>query len=123
MLYIRAEQEGDFSLHLYACHRILLRCITLELRKGQYSVPSYHGEFELASVPTSLSHDNGDPRFPKNKSILMNKMKIEVSSRGVHPESILIDLTLLYVDLIPEGEIDEAGLLHKIHWPKGGFSE
>ena len=23
MLYIRAEREGDFSLHLYACHRIV----------------------------------------------------------------------------------------------------
>ena len=23
MLYIRAEREGDFSLHLYACHRMI----------------------------------------------------------------------------------------------------
>lgn len=36
----------------------------------------------------------------------MNKMKIEVSSRGVHPDSILID---------------GAGLLHKVHWPTDGL--
>ena len=35
----------------------------------------------------------------------MNKMKIEVSSRGVNPASILID---------------GGGLLHKVHWPTGG---
>ena len=44
MLYIRAEREGDFSLHLYACHRIVPCFFKLELRKGQYSVPSHHGE-------------------------------------------------------------------------------
>ena len=36
----------------------------------------------------------------------MNKMKIEVSSRGVQPDSILIDGT---------------GLLHKIHWQTDGL--
>ena len=48
-------------------------------------------KFELVSVPTSLFQDNGDPHYPQNKSILMNKMKIEVSLRGVHPDSILVD--------------------------------
>ena len=36
----------------------------------------------------------------------MNKMKIEVSSRGVHPDSILID---------------GAGILHKVHWTTDGL--
>ena len=63
-------------------------------------------KFELASVPTSLFHDNGDPGYPRNKSILMNKMKIEVSSRGVHPDFFLID---------------GGGLLHKVYWPTGGL--
>ena len=35
----------------------------------------------------------------------MNKMKVEQSSQGVYPTSILID---------------GGGLLHKVHWPTGG---
>ena len=37
-------------------------------------------DYELAPVPTSLFYDSGEARYPINKSLLMNKVKVEVKS-------------------------------------------
>ncbi|MEM7297990.1 MAG: hypothetical protein AAF391_06960, partial [Bacteroidota bacterium] len=64
-------------------------------------------DYELSPVPTSLFQDTGEPRFPTAKADLKNKMKIEVSSRGISNDAVLID---------------GGGMLHSaIHWPKDGF--
>ena len=59
-------------------------------------------DYVLAPVPTSLFKDTGEPRFTSSKATLKNKIKVEVSSRGIVNDAILID-----------------GMLHSsIHWPK-----
>ena len=63
--------------------------------------------YELAPVPTSLFYDSGDARYSTAKNVLMNKLKVEESSRGIHPDAIVID---------------GGGMLHsKIHWPTNGL--
>lgn len=50
--------------------------------------------------------DNGEPRFIKSKSVLKNKLKIEVSTRNLSPDAVIID---------------GGGMLHSaVHWPKKG---
>ena len=62
---------------------------------------------ELAPVPTSLFEDSGEARYPTTKSVLMNKLKVEVSSRGIVPDAVVVD----------GGE-----MLHSaIYWPKDGL--
>ena len=66
-------------------------------------------DYELAPVPTSLFKDTGEPRFTSSKTTLKNKIKVEVSSRGIVNDAILID---------------GGGMLHSsIHWPKEGLVE
>ena len=60
---------------------------------------------ELSSVPLSLFDETGEPRYPGNKSALMNKLKVEVSSRGIATDAIVID---------------EGGMLHRLYWPFNG---
>ena len=62
-------------------------------------------KYELAAVPPSLFYDSGDARYPNNKSVLMNKLKHEQSSRGFSFDAIFID---------------GGGLLYKIYWPSNG---
>ena len=58
-------------------------------------------DYELAPVPTSLFKDTGEPHFTSSKAALKNKIKVEVFSRGIVNDAILID-----------------GMLHSsIHWP------
>ena len=59
-------------------------------------------DFELAAVPTSLFEESGVARYPKNKSVLLNKLKVEESSRCIKPDATVID---------------GGGMLHKVHWP------
>lgn len=61
--------------------------------------------YELSQVPLSLFHASGEPRYPANKSALMNKLRVEVSSRGIEPETIVID---------------GGGMLHRLYWPSNG---
>ena len=62
--------------------------------------------YELSPIPTSLFKDTGEPRYPKNKANLKNKLKVKVSSRCTTPNALFIDgCTALY---------------SAIHWPKGG---
>ena len=58
-------------------------------------------DYELAHVPTSLFKDNGEARYPSNKSDLKKDLKFEVSTRNVVYNAIFIDGCA-------------------IHWPKGG---
>ena len=57
-------------------------------------------DFELAAVPTSLFVESGVARYPKNKSVLLNKLKVEESSRCINPDATVIN---------------GSGMLHKIH--------
>ena len=63
-------------------------------------------DFELAAVPTSLFEETGVARYPKNKSVLLNKLKVEESSRCIKPDATVID---------------GGGMLHKVHWPPNGI--
>ena len=63
--------------------------------------------YELVPVPTSLFGDSGEARYPTTKSVLMNKLKVEVSSRGIVPDAVVVD---------------GRGKLHSaIYWPKDGL--
>ena len=63
-------------------------------------------DYELAAVPTSLFDESGLARYPKNKADLMNKLKVEESSRCIKPEVTVID---------------GGGLLYQVHWPSDGL--
>ena len=66
-------------------------------------------KYERAPVPTSLFKDTGDPRFTSSKAVLKNKIKVEVSSRGIENDAILVD---------------GGGMLHSsIHWPNERLAE
>ena len=53
-----------------------------------------------------LFYDSGEARYPKNKSLLMNKLKVEVTSCNVKPDAVAID---------------GGGMLHSsVHWPVNG---
>ena len=61
---------------------------------------------ELAPVPTGLFKDTGEGRYPTSKAVLKNALKVEVSTRTIVPDAIIID---------------GCAMLHSgIHWPKGG---
>ena len=63
-------------------------------------------KYELAPVPMSMFENTGEARYAPSKSDLMNKLKIEVSTRGIKPETVVID---------------GGGMLHSaIYWPKDG---
>ena len=62
--------------------------------------------FELAPVPTSLFKDSGEAQYTKSKADLVKKMKVEISTRGVRPQCVVVD---------------GGGMLHlSLHWPKDG---
>ena len=63
-------------------------------------------DFELAAVTTSLFDESGLARYPKNKSDLMKKLKIEESSRCIKPDATVID---------------GGGMMYQIHWPSNGL--
>ena len=63
-------------------------------------------DFELAAVPKSLFEESGVARYPKNKPVLLNKLKVEESSRCIKPDATVID---------------GGGMLHKFHWPPNGI--
>ena len=56
--------------------------------------------YELAPVPTSLFTDTGEARYPKFKSTLKKKLKVEVSTR-TNADVILLD---------------GCAVLHHINW-------
>ena len=58
--------------------------------------------FELAAVTFK---ESGKARYPKSKSVLMAKLKVEESTRCIKPESVVID---------------GGGMFHIIHWPTAG---
>ena len=62
--------------------------------------------YELAAVPASLVDDSGAARYPKNKSDLMNKLKVEESSRCIKPKATVID---------------GSSFLYQVHWPSDGL--
>lgn len=61
---------------------LLFACALLFLASNQLELDQVFSH-ELAPAPTSLFRELGDERYPKNKSVLMNKLKAEVSSRSV----------------------------------------
>ena len=90
----KAEYNADLLLS-----RVLLLLGTNQIEFSEVF------KYELAAVPPSLFYDSGDARYPNNKSVLMNKLKHEQSSRGFSFDAIFID---------------GGGLLYKIYWPSNG---
>ena len=65
--------------------------------------------YELAPVPNSLFKDTGDARYTSTISVLNNKLKVEVSSRTLEHDVVVID---------------RCGMLHpSVYWPKKGLVE
>ena len=63
-------------------------------------------KYELSPVPTALFKDTGDGRYTTTKAVLKNALKVDVSTRNIVPDAILID---------------GCAMLHSvIYWPKGG---
>ena len=48
-------------------------------------------DFELAAVSTSLFEESGVARYSKNKSVLLNKLKVKESLRCIKPDTTVID--------------------------------
>ena len=44
----------------------------------------------MSPVPTSMFKDSGDGRYPKIKSMLTYKLKVEVSIRGIIEDAVVI---------------------------------
>ena len=59
--------------------------------------------YDLATVPTSLFTETGKARYPKEKSTLKKKVKVEVSTR-THDADVII--------------LDCCAVLYYIRWPK-----
>ena len=60
------------------------------LRVDQISLKDLFN-YELAQVPTSLFTDTGEERYPKVKSTLKKKLKIEVSNRSLDVDVVILD--------------------------------
>ena len=89
---IQKAEKGDYNDDLIFS-RVLLLVGTNQIEfKDVFN-------FQLAVVPTSLFYETGNARYPKNNSVLMNKLKVEESSRGIQFDSVIID---------------GGGLMHKI---------
>ena len=59
-----------------------------------------------APVVTSLFTDDHEACYPSNKSALKNKLKVEMSCRGINPDAVVIA---------------GVAMLHSaIYWPKDG---
>ena len=63
--------------------------------------------YELAPVPTSLFEDSGKACYLTTISVLMNKLKDEVSSQGIVPDDVVVDGRVM--------------LYSAIYWPKDGL--
>ena len=63
--------------------------------------------YELAPFPTSIFEDSGEPRFTKSKSVLKNKLKVQVSSRNIKPDPVVT--------------YGGGMLYYAVHWPKWGL--
>ena len=59
--------------------------------------------YELAPVLTLVFTDTGEARYPKGKSTLKKKLKVELSTR-THDADVVI--------------LDGCAVLYHIHWPK-----
>ena len=86
----KKDKENSYNTDL------IFSCVLLLLGTNQIDFE------ELAAVPTSLFEESGVARYPKNKSVLLNKLKVEESSRCIRPDATVID---------------GGGMLHKVHWP------
>ena len=81
---IQKAEKGDYNEDL------IFSCVLLLLGTNQIDFKDVFN-FELAAVPASLFYETGNARYPKNKSVLMNKLKVEESSRGIQFDSVIID--------------------------------
>ena len=63
-------------------------------------------KYELAPVPTTLFINTGEGRYPTSKAVLKNALKVEVSTRTIVTDAIIIDGCAMLHSAIP--------------WPKGG---
>ena len=99
----KAKKTGETN-EIYNTELIFSRVMYL-LNARQIDLESiFH--YELAPVPTSMFQDNGEPRFIKAKSVLKNKLKVEISPRNLKPDVVIID---------------GGGMLHAaVHWQKEG---
>ena len=95
----KKHKENSYNTHLIFSHVLLL------LGTNQIDFEDLF-DFELAAVPTSLFEESGVARYPKNKSVLLNKLKVEESSHCIKPNATVID---------------GVGMLHKVHWPPSGI--
>ena len=48
-------------------------------------------KYELAPVPTTIFKETGEGRYPTSKAVLNNALKVEVSTRTIVPDVIIID--------------------------------
>ena len=79
---------------------VIFSCVLFLLGTNQIDFDKIF-DFELAAVPSSLFKESGEARYPNSRSVLMTKLKIEESTRGIKPESVVID---------------GGRMLHIIHW-------
>ena len=90
----KKDKENSYNTDL------IFSCVLLLLGTNQIDFE------ELAAVPTSLFEESGVARYPKNKSVLLNKLKVEESSRYIKPDATVID---------------RGDMLHKVHLPPNGI--
>ena len=93
------DKENSYNTDL------IFLCVLLILGTNQIDFEDLF-DFELAAVPALLFEESGVTRYPKNKSVLLNKLKVQESSRCIKPDATVID---------------GAGMLHKVHWSPNGI--
>lgn len=80
---VEKKNGGDgYNTNVIFSHVLLLLC-TNQIE--------YIFDFELAAVPWPLFNEAGETRYPKIKSVLMNKLKVIESRQYVKADSMVID--------------------------------
>ena len=92
----KAQVAEVFNTELIYSHAMCL------LNVDQISLDDLFN-YELAPVLTSLFTDTGEARYPKGKSTLKKKLKVEVSTRTYDADVMILD---------------GCAVLYHIHWPK-----
>ena len=101
----KTKASGKGTPEEYYNTELLFARVIFLLSLGQIEFEDLF-EFELSPLPTSLCCETEEPRYTKAKSVMKNKLKVEISSRLVKVNVVVID---------------GCGMLHAaVHWPKGG---
>ncbi|MES9884040.1 MAG: hypothetical protein ABW185_24600 [Sedimenticola sp.] len=95
------------NVNVYDTTLIYSRVIALQLSRNVSMVEVL--KFELAPIPTSMFLESGDMRTSGSKSVLKNKLGVQIPSRTAESPDVIV--------------IDGCALLWTVNWPVNGIVE